>query len=143
MLSDPDAVRAARDLLRDGFVPLTAENAQDYALGLGARPDQAARVAAQIVAGDASILTELVVDGEVTRASERPAEAFNSLSLPRDTDDPSIGNIPAIEAMLARLHSDDPARPLLASLRDRLIMMEALQPRVEENGIGAPPGAAP
>jgi hypothetical protein len=143
MLSDPDAVRAARDLLRDGFVPLTPENAQDYALGLGARPDQAARVAAQIVAGDASILTELVVDGEVTRASERPAEAFNSLSLPRDTDDPSIGNIPAIEAMLARLHSDDPARPLLASLRDRLIMMEALQPRVEENGIGSPPGAAP
>jgi hypothetical protein len=140
MLADPRAVTAARDLLRDGFMPLTPENAHDYALGLGATPDEAAAVAARIAAGDASILTEVVANGTVTRASNRPGEAFNTLVLPQDIGDGGAGTIASITDILDRLPPDDPARPQLASLRDRLLMIWAQQQEVTPTGIGTRPG---
>jgi hypothetical protein len=139
MLADPRAVRTARDLLRDGFMPLTPENAHDYALGLGAPPDIAAAVAARIAAGDASILTEVVANGAVTRASDRPGEAFNTLVLPQDLQDGGAGTIASITDILDRLPPEDPARPQLASLRDRLMMIWAQQQEVTPTGIGARP----
>lgn len=140
MLADPRAVSVARNLLRDGFVPLTPANAHDYALGLGARADQAEAVAARIAAGDASILTEVIRNGRVSRISARPAEAENTLALPVDVDSPQAGTIHRIEQMLARLAPNDPLRPGLASLRNRLIMISAEQQQVTSQGIGARPG---
>ena len=142
MLSDPRAVLAARNLLRDGFVPLTPQNARDYALGLGATPAQADAVAARIIAGDASVLTEVVVNGTVSRVSARPGEAYNTMTLPIDVDTPSAGSVHSIEQILARLAPNDPARPALASLRDRLIMIAAEQQQVTPAGVGARPNEA-
>jgi hypothetical protein len=130
MLSDPRAVMAARNLLRDGFVPLTPANARDYALGLGAQPNQVGDVAARIVAGDASVLTEVVLNGTVTRISARPGEAHNTLAMPHDVESPQAGTIYSVERILARLGPNDPARAGLASLRDRLIMIAAKQPPI-------------
>jgi hypothetical protein len=140
MLSDPRAVQVARDLLVEGFVPLTPTNARDYALGLGARPDQADVVAARIMGGDAAVLTEVVRNGRVSRGSTRPGEAYNTMTLPIDPDTPGAGTIRNIDQILARMTPTDPARPGLASLRTRLLLVAAEQQPVTPTGVGRRPG---
>jgi hypothetical protein len=133
MLSHRRGLEIARNLLRDGFMPLTPANARAYAQGLGARPGEVDAAATRIMAGDPALLTEVVVDGEVHRITPNPAEAENNIYGPIEDEAGVSGSVAAIEGMLNsdRLAPNDPARLVLASLRDRLIMISARQPQLE------------
>jgi hypothetical protein len=117
MLSAVEGATLARDLLRDGFVPFTADAARQYVIGLGADPATAPEVAARLLSGDATILTEIVQHGRVQRSTERPDEAFNHMST---VSDPGMSPLITLRAVLARMSADDPRRPLLAGLATRL-----------------------
>jgi hypothetical protein len=56
----PTGAFMARDLLRDGYIPLTQENAALYARAMGVPEDQAAAMGAKLMRGDAADLTEQV-----------------------------------------------------------------------------------
>jgi hypothetical protein len=71
MLSGVSGANTARTLLRDGFVPLTPETARHYVLGLGASPDEADAAATALIAGEASVLTDVVLRGKVERKAMR------------------------------------------------------------------------
>ena len=56
----PTGAVMARDLLRDGFIPLTEENAALYARAMGVPEDQVEGMQARLLAGDTANLTELI-----------------------------------------------------------------------------------
>ena len=122
---------------------MTPEVAYHYAVGLGATPTEAPAAAQSLMTGGASILSEVIVNGEVRRSSARPGEAYNTVLQPRDPEDPNVSTIPSLDRYIDRLNReapDDPALPMLTRLRERMLMLEALQPPLTETGIGPAPG---
>lgn len=68
LLSDPEMLAMARDMLRDGFVPPTERNAFIYARGLRAAPEQAQSLAPRLVRG-IKFVTEEPVGGATDRGA--------------------------------------------------------------------------
>ncbi|MEO8679068.1 MAG: hypothetical protein ABI665_08480 [Vicinamibacterales bacterium] len=63
--TDPNATEFARDLMRDGFVRLTPENARNYVRAMGIPERNVDNMAARLLEGDRALVTE-VVGGEAT-----------------------------------------------------------------------------
>jgi hypothetical protein len=136
MLSHRRGLEVARNLLRNGFMPLTQANARAYAQGLGAMAGEVNAAATRIMTGDPALLTELIVNGEVHRFTNQPNEVDAHVLPAQGSGDDAGGPIAAINRMLDsdRVPLDDPARPVLAALRDRLMMISARQPQIEATG---------
>ena len=69
MLSTPEGAKLAADLLRDGMISFTPDTAQEtlqqYVMLLGANRDTAVSLADRLYRGEATILTETIVNGKV------------------------------------------------------------------------------
>jgi hypothetical protein len=63
---DPKGMKMALDLVRNGFVELTRDNAWFYARALGAAEDDASRVAENLFTGKRAVLVEQVGMGQKT-----------------------------------------------------------------------------
>lgn len=116
--TDPEMLALGRDLLRDGFVPLTERNARIYAQALGAVPAEAELRAPRLVQGS-HFVTEEPVGG--------PGRGRPIGSLADTPDGPDI--LDAVElrdfcdSYIAKLRREgDPAGllPILTELRARL-----------------------
>ena len=127
---DPKAQRAGlkvvRDILRDGFSPLTAETAQQYMLALGANQDQAATAAAMILSGQAAVNTDLVTSQGVARSTGASPDEIPNLDIDLVGTPPSGTEWTVVQEINVVLTSGDPAvgSPLwteLAALRDHLV----------------------
>jgi hypothetical protein len=113
--------RLARDLLRDGFVELTDENARLYARALGVAESDAAAMGRRLTQGESPLLTEVVGEGRPSNVPqlsgnvpdytvvEAIATLEDHIAGLRAAGDPR-GLIPSMEAMLERLRRV-PARP--------------------------------
>lgn len=134
MLAEATGASLARDLVRDGFLHLaTPEVARLYALGLGASPEQARQVAQALWGGEGSvpqgaILSESIANGEILRR-ETPVEPgeIPELDLRSLAGDDEL--LDEISTMLRQMPADDPLRPQLQALHDRLAALEEVQRR--------------
>lgn len=117
MLSGVEGSTLARDLLRDGMVPLTDDAARQYVIGLGADPAAADAATARLMSGGATLLTEIVRNGQVERFPGRPEEAYEQVNT---VSDPEVSPVISLRSMLSRMPADHPLRPLLESLTMRL-----------------------
>ncbi len=129
MLSGVEGGTLARDLLRDGVVPLTGDTALQYVIGLGADPAAANAAAERLISGDAAILTEIVRNGQVQRTSARPQEAYQHMAT---VSDPITSPLKMLQTALTRMPTDHPLRPLLESLVTDLEVLAKDLPRLPE-----------
>lgn len=116
--TDPEMLALGRDLLRDGFVPLTERNARIYAQALGAAPAEAELRAPRLIQGS-NFLTEEPVGG--------PGRGRPIGSLADTPDGPDILDAAELrgfcDSYIAKLRREgDPAGllPILTDLRARL-----------------------
>jgi len=121
MLSTPEGASLAATLLRDGMISFTPETGpeilQQYVMLLGADPGTAKAAAGRLLAGDATILTETIVNGQISRESTRPAEAMEHVH-GTHPDDPTVAE--SMQKGIANIPADNPLRPILQELADRL-----------------------
>jgi hypothetical protein len=129
MLSSVEGSTLARDLLRDGMVPLTGDTARQYVMGLGASPADADAAAARLMFGDGALVTEIVRDGQVRRITARPDEADNHLSTVSDAE---VTPLISLRETLKSMPPDHPLRPLLQSLTTRLETLARSMPSLPE-----------
>ncbi|NUQ55941.1 MAG: hypothetical protein HUU14_08670, partial [Dehalococcoidia bacterium] len=134
MLADATGAGLARDLVRNGFLPLTnPEVARLYALGLGATPEQARRVAEALWGGEGAvprgaILHEEIANGELMRREANvPAEEIEDLDLRQLAGESEL--LDEIATMLQGMAPTDPLRPQLEALHQRLSVLEGVQRR--------------
>ncbi len=134
MLADATGAGLARDLVRNGFLPLTSpEVARLYALGLGATPEQARRVAEALWGGEGAvprgaILHEEIANGELMRREANvPAEEIEDLDLRQLAGESEL--LDEIATMLQGMAPTDPLRPQLEALHQRLSVLEGVQRR--------------
>ena len=132
MLGTVEGSRVARDLMRNGFIQFTPGGPEiaQYMIGLGADPEAAATFATKLLKGDATALTEVVENGEVTRdLKPKDAEAikryggitdYNEEDLITTVTDPDAGIVDNFKLALSKASAGDPRRPLLESLTRRL-----------------------
>ena len=128
MLASSEGAALAASLLEGGMIPLTPANAQQYVLGLGAKPDDAGAIAARLLAGDAAVVTELIRNGEIDRIPGKSADAddlFNVYGVHGDD-----GSAARLRKLLASLPPDDPRRPQLEALVSRLEALAHIQPEL-------------
>jgi hypothetical protein len=134
----------ARDLLRDGFIPLTRENATLYARAMGAPEEQASAMGARLFHGEAAELTELVGGPErrppVTHITSNDIETFSVQELQSRVAE-------LVDELSGRGGGHQTERAQLADLQRRLdAAMQRGEVRPEaEGGPPAPPrpGAVP
>lgn len=136
MLSSVEGGTLARDLLRDGVVPLTGDTARQYVIGLGADPATANEAAAELMFGHPAVLTEIVRNGQVQRITGRPNEALNIMTV---SDPETTSPLRSLEGAIARLPANDPRRPILASLMMQLQGLATYLPPIPP----PPPGLDP
>ena len=129
MLGSVEGSTLARDLLRDGVVPLTGDTARQYVIGLGAEPAAADAAAARLLSGDAAILTEIVRNGQVQRTTGRPQEAYQHMST---VSDPVTSPLKMLQTALTSLPTGHPLRPLLESLVTDLEVLAKDLPQMPE-----------
>jgi hypothetical protein len=129
MLSSVEGSTLARDLLRDGMVPLTDEAVRQYVIGLGADAATADAATVRLMSGGATLLTEIVRNGQVERFPGRPEEAYNNVST---VSDPAVSPLTALTNVLAHMPAGDPRRPLLESLETRFTALAMSLPRLPE-----------
>jgi hypothetical protein len=119
MLSTVEGASLAATLLRDGMIVLTPETAPEfsrqYVMLLGADPSTAEGFATRLLAGDATILTETIVNGKISRESAHPAEAMDVMGA--DPNDPTVAE--SMRKDIATIPVDNPLRPLLEQLAKR------------------------
>ncbi len=115
----------ARDLLRDGVVPLTDDAARQYVIGLGVDPANADAAVARLMSGGATLLTEIVRDGQVERFAGRP-EAERAPKIQGEISE-NVGSVSeegtftnAIDRMLSGMPPNHPLWLLLDSLGTEL-----------------------
>lgn len=143
MLSSVEGSNMARDLLRDGVMPLTDDAMRQYVIGLGATSATADAATARLMSGGATLLTEIVRNGQVERFPGRPEGGFYSNLITVSSGDPTRSPVIALtnaldgktengKLVVQPLPPDHPLRPLLESLRARLEVLAATLPPLPE-----------
>ncbi|MBW4518355.1 MAG: hypothetical protein KME16_01300 [Scytolyngbya sp. HA4215-MV1] len=129
----------AKVLLEHGMVLLDARSAREYAMALGADANNVESATAALLSGKGAVLTEIVKNGQVERATQGPIK--NIIELQRTIfgvhgDD--VTSHSEIRDLLAKLPKDDPRRPLLDALASRLEQLANYQPALPEIADDAP-----
>ncbi len=117
MLESAEGSTLARDLLRDGMVPLTDDAWRLYVTGLGGDQATVDAATARLMSGGAAALTEVVRNGLVERFAGRPNETHEHMTT---ASDPVVSPLASLRIMLSRIPEGDPRRPLLESLMDQI-----------------------
>ena len=132
--TDPEMLAFARDLLRDGFVPLNQRTAQIYARALGVSPEAVQAQAARLLRGEAAVTSE-VVGGA---GAERPIGAVPDTPTSPDILDPAELR-GFVDGYIANLRTNGDPDNLLPALTDLRLRLDSL---VQPPGPGAAPAAA-
>ena len=131
--TDPEMLAFARDLLRDGFVPLNQRSAQIYARALGVSPEAVQAQAARLLRGEAALTSE-VVGGA---GAERPIGAVpDTANAPDILDAAELRGF--VDGYITRLRSNGDPDNLLPTLTDLRLRLDSL---VQPPGPGAAPAA--
>jgi hypothetical protein len=117
MFNTTEGSAVARDLIRDGMVPLTDDAMRQYVIGLGADPLEADGVTAHLLSGRATLVTEIVRNGQAERFVGRPDKAYNEVNTVSDQE---YSPVDWVREMFTYIPADHPHRPLLVSLLTRL-----------------------
>jgi hypothetical protein len=133
MLSTVEGASLAATLLRDGVVVLTPETApkisRQYVMLLGADPGTAEGFAARLLAGDATILTETIVNGQISRESAHPVEVMQHVH-GADPEAPSVAE--SMKEVVKTVPANHPFRPILEELAEALQVLN--KPPIKESG---------
>jgi hypothetical protein len=129
MLNTREGSALARDLIRDGMVPLTEDALRQYMIGLGADLQGANAAAARVVSGGATVVTEIVRNGRVEERFVGRPEGVGDINTASDQDAPPMVRI---QSMIESMTEDNPARPLLISLRNRLDLLALHLPELPD-----------
>jgi hypothetical protein len=129
----------AKILLENGMVLLDTRSAREYAMAMGANANNVESVTAALLSGKGAVLTEIVQNGQVARATQGPLQ--NIIELQRTIfgvhgDD--VTSHGEIRDLLAKLPEDDPRRPLLDALASRLEQLANYQPELPQIADDAP-----
>jgi hypothetical protein len=120
-------LQVVRDILRDGYTPVTFETAQQYLIALGANEQQAAAAAAMILSGQSALLTDLVTAQGVQRSTGAAEADIPWLDLdvygPPTSPDKPWSVVEDINEVLMSGNPPygSPRWKELAKLRDRLV----------------------
>jgi len=118
LLKSPVGSLMARDLLRDGFVPLTKENARLYAWGLGITEEEAAAASERMLKGEGAVRAEEV--GGASRLAPPARAPATGASDPLYIDELHQDILKRIRA----LEADGDPQNLLPQLRDLLARLD-------------------
>jgi hypothetical protein len=117
--------RFARDLVRDGFVPLTEENATLYARALGVSEAKAPQLGRDLMQGQRPLLTEVVGQGRVSNVPDLlPSHGLNNVP---DYTVPEA--ITRLRGTIGQLRANGDPQGLLPSLEDFLRRLETVPGR--------------
>lgn len=127
MLDTPETAQVAAQLLRDGMVALTPETARAYMLGLGATQKQAGSLGVRVLAGEASVITDIVQNGRTERVTSNDPKDLENVFAPGGKS----GSVDEVRRIMSELPAGDERLPLLEDLAARL---EALSQKPEPVG---------
>jgi hypothetical protein len=139
----PDGAFTARDLLRNGYMPLTQENAALYAQAMGVDPAEAAAVGTRLFGAENADLTELV-GGPQRRPPVTRIESNNLDVLSAEDVEGFIGE--PIGKVTVRDGRDEAVLQRLSEFRERVreaIRRGPVLPEQERVAAATPTAAAP
>jgi hypothetical protein len=133
----PQGAFMARDLLRDGYIPLTEGNAALYARAMGVPEAQAAEIGARLFRGDRADLAE-----QIGGAMRRPPVTRITSNLNVDAVEDLIGTVgQRMNELIRGGPADEETRQHLEQFRERLNEAAARGPVLSEQETQPTPAA--